>query len=100
MHLAMTWQRRRNSCVLCFGDGLHAYPRIEVFPVTDDPRSPWAATVHDRLERSYWPSQSYASVLEAQRGALEYARLVLSREWHPAVGAAIAALEAGERKSA
>jgi hypothetical protein len=96
----MTWQRQRNSCVLCLRDGPDAYPRIEVFPVTDDPRSPWAATVHDRPERSYWPSQSYGSVLDAERGALEYARRILPPAWHPTIDAALGALEASGRKTA
>lgn len=89
----MTWQRQRNGCVLPLGDAPDCFPRIEVFPVSDDPRSPWAATVHDRPERSYWPSQSYGSLTEAERGALRYARAVLPRRWHPSIDACLADLE-------
>jgi hypothetical protein len=96
----MTWQRQRNSCVLRFGDGSDTFPRIVVFPVSDDPRSPWAATVHDRPERSYWPSQNYGSVIDAERGALEYARCILPREWHPTIDAALDALDLSASRTA
>ena len=82
--LFMAWLNRNRLWVLVLDgtDRWTSFPRVAVFPVPEG----WGGCVIEAPGKRTWVRGSFAHENEAKGAAIDLARRVLPRQWHPALG--------------